>query len=222
MQNVSIAWQVAPVGSSSTVHTLHRYTCLHMRTFSNTFPPPLPADVMLYTRSSRRLYGTPRTTSPLSRSMTLAHTRPSRGSAQGRRGRGAAPPTADTAPPTQGQIPRKVSFPQPKLKGSVSPRELYGGRFCCSPNLKRGGMSFSSPVEHKVKYSALAVLLAVDAESGCGFLHCIVARLFLILTSGRLELAAISCTSRGRGPAGLKKQKGMRDSTHAVSAPRPS
>ena len=79
-------------------------------------------------------------------------------------------------------------------------------------------MSFSSPVEHKVKYSALAVLLAVDAESGCGFLHCIVARLFLILTSGRLELAAILCTSRGRGPAGLKGQKGMRDNTHAVSA----
>ena len=173
---VSIAWQVASVGSSSTVHTLHRYTCLHMRTLSSTFPPPLPADVMLYTRSSRRLYGTPRTTSPLSRSMTLAHTRPSRGSAQGRRGRGAALLTADTAPPTQGKIPREVGFPQPQLRGSVSPRELHGGRFCCLPNSTRGGMSLFSPVELKVKYNVLAVLLAVVAESGCGFLHCIVAR----------------------------------------------
>ena len=116
---VSIAWQVASVGSSSTVHTLHRYTCLHMRTFSNTFPPPLPADVMLYTRSSRRLYRTPRTTSPLSRSLPLARTRASRGSARGRRGRGAGFPTADTAPPTPGHIPREVSFPQPQLKGGV-------------------------------------------------------------------------------------------------------
>ncbi|CAM9885032.1 unnamed protein product [Ectocarpus fasciculatus] len=98
----------------------------------------------------------------------------------------------------------------------MSPRELHGGRFCYLPNLTRGGMSFFSPVEHKVKYGALAVLLAVVAESECGFLHCIVARLFLILTSDRLELAAILCTSRGRGLAGLKEQKGMRDSTHAV------
>ena len=58
----------------------------------------------------------------------------------------------------------------------MSPRNLHGGRFCCLPNLTRGGMSLFSPVEHKVKYNVLAVLLAVVAESGCGFLHCIVAR----------------------------------------------
>ena len=62
----------------------------------------------------------------------------------------------------------------------MSPRNLHGGRFCCLPNLTRGGMSLFSlvehKVEHKVKYNVLAVLLAVVAESGCGFLHCIVAR----------------------------------------------
>ncbi|CAM9712338.1 unnamed protein product, partial [Ectocarpus fasciculatus] len=65
------------------------------------------AQVMLYTTSPRRLYCTPRTTSPLSLSMALAHRRASRASAPGRRGRGAGFPTADTAPPTPGHIPRE-------------------------------------------------------------------------------------------------------------------
>ncbi|CAN0102420.1 unnamed protein product, partial [Ectocarpus fasciculatus] len=38
--------------------------------------------------------------------MALAHTRESRASARGRQGRGASFPTAETAPPTPGHIPR--------------------------------------------------------------------------------------------------------------------
>ncbi|CAN0148674.1 unnamed protein product, partial [Ectocarpus sp. 8 AP-2014] len=58
-------------------------------------------------RSSRRLYCTPRTTSPPTRSTRLANTKASCARARGRRGRGAGFPTADTAPPTPGHIPRE-------------------------------------------------------------------------------------------------------------------
>ncbi|CAM9662851.1 unnamed protein product, partial [Ectocarpus sp. 12 AP-2014] len=62
---------------------------------------------MLYTRSSRRLYCMSRTTSPPTRSTRLANTRASGASAPGRRGSRAGFPTADTAPPTPGHIPRE-------------------------------------------------------------------------------------------------------------------
>ncbi|CAN0425207.1 unnamed protein product [Ectocarpus sp. 12 AP-2014] len=57
--------------------------------------------------------------------MPLARTRASRGSARGRRGRGAGFPTADTAPPTPGHIPREFWYSM--LQVMTGPRREASG-----------------------------------------------------------------------------------------------